>query len=113
MCERRILRLNLTSILCSEFYGHDWLQTCRYKTRELWGLFAEVREKLSFVGFRIEVIYIFLKNEVLNKCRYLTNVYTYKKINNIFLKFHHYLLRAPKTIEIGWIFNSEERESKT
>ena len=23
MCERRILRLNLTSILCSEFYGHD------------------------------------------------------------------------------------------
>ena len=39
------LRLNLTSYLCSEFYGHDWLQTWRYKTRDLWGLFAEVREK--------------------------------------------------------------------
>ena len=46
-----VLALNLTSYLCSEFYGHDWLQTCRYKTRELWGLFAEVREK-SVVGFR-------------------------------------------------------------
>ena len=22
-------------ILCREFYGHDCLQTCRYKTREL------------------------------------------------------------------------------
>ena len=26
---------NLISILCSEFYGHDCLQTCRCKTREL------------------------------------------------------------------------------
>ena len=25
---------NLTSYKCSEFYGHDWLQNCRYKTRE-------------------------------------------------------------------------------
>ena len=41
----------LTSYLCSKFYGHDWLQTCRYKTRELWGLFAEVREK-SVLGLR-------------------------------------------------------------
>ena len=24
--------VNLTSILCSQLYGHDWLQTCRYKT---------------------------------------------------------------------------------
>ena len=31
MCKRCILRSNLTSYLCSEFYGHDWLQTCRYK----------------------------------------------------------------------------------
>ena len=29
------LRLNLTSYLCSEFYGHDWLQTYRCKTRQL------------------------------------------------------------------------------
>ena len=36
--------------VCSEFYSHDWLQTCRYKTRELWSLFAEVREK-SILGF--------------------------------------------------------------
>ena len=42
--------LNLISYLCSEFYGHDWLQTCRYKTRVLWRSFAKVREK-SFFGF--------------------------------------------------------------
>ena len=41
----------LTSYLCSKFYGHDCLQTCRYKTRELGGLFAEVREK-SVLGLR-------------------------------------------------------------
>ena len=35
-------------------------------------------------------------NEVLNICRYVKNFYTYKKINNIFLKFHHYLLRMQK-----------------
>ena len=43
-------KVNLTSYLCSVFYVHDWLQTCGYKTRELWGLFAEVREK-SVLGF--------------------------------------------------------------
>ena len=60
-----------------------------------------------------EIIYIFRKNAVLNICRYLKGFYTYKKINNIFLKFHYYLLRMPKIIEIGWIFHSEKRESKT
>ena len=39
------VKFQLTSILCSEFYGHDWPQTYRYKSRELWDLFAEVREK--------------------------------------------------------------------
>ena len=34
--------------------------------------------------------------------------YTYKKTNNIFLKFHHYLFGMPKIIEIGWIFHSEK-----
>ena len=29
------------------------------------------------------------------------NFIPYKKINNIFLKFHHSLLRMPKSIEIG------------
>ena len=60
-----------------------------------------------------EVIYIFRKNAVLNICRYLKGSYTYKKINNIFLKFHYYLLRMPNIIEIGWIFYSEKRKSKT
>ena len=50
-CYSCILRLNLTSYLWTEFYGHAWIQTCRYKTRELWGLFAKVREK-SVLGFR-------------------------------------------------------------
>ena len=31
-----------------QFYRHDWLPICRYKTREFWGLFAEVREKSVF-----------------------------------------------------------------
>ena len=30
-----------------------------------------------------------------------TLFYTYKKTNNIFLKFHHYLLRMQKIVEIG------------
>ena len=67
MCYPCILRLNLTSYLCSDFYGHDWFQTCRYKTRGLWGLFAE--EKILSYGF--EIIDIFCKNAVLNICRYL------------------------------------------
>ena len=38
-----------------------------------------------------EVIYIFRKNAVLNICRYFKGFYTYKKINNIFLKFDYSL----------------------
>ena len=61
-----------------------------------------------------EVIFIFRKNDVSNICRYLKRFYTYKKINKIFLKFHYYLLlRMQKIAEIGWIFHSEKRESKT
>ena len=45
--DRTILSLWDFSYLCSEFYGLDWLQTCR---RELWGLCAEIREK-SVLGF--------------------------------------------------------------
>ena len=52
-------------------------------------------------------------NEALNICRYLKNVSTYKKIIDIFLKFHHYLLRMRKIIEIGWLVHSKKRESKT
>ena len=65
------------------------------------------------MSWDFEVIYISRKNEVLNICRYLKSFYTYKKINNIFLKFHYYLFSMPKIIEIGWIFHSEKRESKT
>ena len=50
---------------------------------------------------------------VLNICLYLKGSYTYKKINNISLKFHYYLLRIPKIVEIGWIFHSKKRKSKT
>ena len=39
--------------------------------------------------------------------------YTYKKINNSFLKFDHFLLRRPKIIEIGQIFPAEKRDWKT
>ena len=65
------------------------------------------------LSWDFEVIFIFRKNEVLKICRYLKRFYTYKKINNIFLKFHYYLLRMQKIVEIGWIFYSEKRESKT
>ena len=34
-------------------------------------------------------------------CRFLKRFYTYKKINNIFLKFNHFLLWMPKVAEIG------------
>ena len=56
--------------------GHDWLQTFKYKTRELWGLFAEVRKKN--LSWDFEVIYIFRKIAVLNICRYLRGFYTYQ-----------------------------------
>ena len=36
--------------MCGDVYGHDWLQTCRNKAKELKWLFAEVSEK-SVVGF--------------------------------------------------------------
>ena len=37
------------------------------------------------------------KNGVLTICRYLKRFYTYKKINNLFLKFDHSLLRMSKS----------------
>ena len=65
------------------------------------------------LSWDFEVIYIFRKNAVLNICRYLKGFYIYKKTNNIFLKFHHYLFGMSEIIEIGWIFHSKKRESKT
>ena len=53
------------------------------------------------LSWDFEVIFIFRKNEVFNICRYLKSFFTYKKINNIFLKFHHCLLRMQKIVEIG------------
>ena len=53
------------------------------------------------LSWNFEVIFIFRKTEVLNICLYLKSFYTYKKINNIFLQFHHYLLRMQQIVEIG------------
>ena len=58
------------------------------------------------LSWDFEVICIFSKNAVLNICRYLKGFYIYKKISNIFIKFHYYLLSMPKIIEIGWIRNA-------
>ena len=65
------------------------------------------------LSWDFEVICIFSKNVVSNICRYLKGFYIYKKTNNIFLKFHHYEFGMPEIIEIGWIFNSKKRKSKT
>ena len=43
-------------------------------------------------------------------CRYLRRFYTYKKINNIFLKLDHSLLRLPKIMEIGLTIPAENRD---
>ena len=65
------------------------------------------------LSWDFEAIYIFSKNAVLSICRYLKGFYIYKKTNTIFLKFHHYLFGIPKIIEIGLIFHSQKRKSKT
>ena len=71
-------------------------QTIELKSSE-----AYLRKLGKNLSWDFEAIFIFRKNEVLNICRYLKSFYTYKKINNIFLKFHHYLLRMQKIVEIG------------
>ena len=52
------------------------------------------------LSWDFEVILFFCKNAVLNICWYLKRFYSYKKINNIVLKFHYSSVRMPKTIEI-------------
>ena len=52
------------------------------------------------LSWDFEAISFFCKNAVLNICRYLKRFYSYKKINNIVLKFHYSSVRMPKTIEI-------------
>jgi len=64
------------------------------------------------LSWDFEAIYISSKNAVLNICQYLKGFYIYKKTNNIFLTFHHYLFGLPKIMEIGRIFRSEKRKSK-
>ena len=44
----------------------------------------------------------FCKHEVFNRGQYLKHFCTYKKINNIFVKFNHSLLKMPKIIEISY-----------
>ena len=88
----------MTNILWSDFYGHDCLQLAEIKLESSGAYLLKLGKNLSR---DFEVIFIFRKNEVLNICRYLKRFYTYKKINNIFLTFHHYLLRMQKIVEIG------------
>ena len=57
-----------------------------------------------------KLLTFFVKNVVLNICRCLKRFYTYKKINNSFLKFDYSFLRMPKIIEIGQIFLAEIRD---
>ena len=67
------------------------------------------------LSWDFEAIFIFRKNEVLNICRYLKSFYTFKKINNIFLKFHHYLLRMQKVVEMVESFilkNSNQKHNQ-
>ena len=64
------------------------------------GAYLPKLEKSLSKGFEIIDIF-FCKNAVLNMCRYLKRFYTYKKITSIFLKFDHFLLGMPKTMEIG------------
>ena len=88
----------MTNILWSDFYGHDCLQLAEIKLESSGAYLLKLGKNLSR---DFEVIFIFRKNEVLNICQYLKRFYTYKKINNIFLTFHHYLLRMQKIVEIG------------
>ena len=58
---------------------------------------------LVFQNIKVAAMLVFQTNSVgvelishVNVCRYLKRFYTYKKINNSFLKFDHSLLRMPK-----------------
>ena len=62
------------------------------------------------LSWDFEVNYIFCQNAVLKEFRYLKRFYTYKKINNIFLKFHYFLLEMPEIIYIGYIVPAERRD---
>ena len=103
MCYCCILRLiNLTSNWCSEFSSTVTIdfQFADTKLESSEAYLPKLEKNLSFSkGF--EIIDIFCKNAVLNICRYLKRFYTYKKINSIFLKIDHSLLRMPKLMEIG------------
>ena len=67
------------------------------------------------MSWDFEVIYIFRKNAVLNICRYLKGFYTYKKINNILLKFYYYLLRnlkIKKSVESFILKNANRKHNE-
>ena len=68
------------------------------KLESLEAYLPKLKKNLSY-GFKI--IDIFCKNVVLNIYRYLKRFYTYKKINNNFLKFENSLLRMPKLMAIS------------
>ena len=68
------------------------------KLETLEAYLPKLKKNLSY-GF--EIINIFCKNVVLNICQYLKRFYTYKKINNNFLKFENSLLRMAKLMTIS------------
>ena len=65
------------------------------------------------LSYGFEIIDIFCKNAVLKICRYLKRFYTYKKINNIFLKFDNSVLKDAKNHGNRLIILAEKRDSKT
>ena len=62
---------------------------------------AHLRKLKKNLSYGLEIIEIFCKNVVLNICRYLKPFYTYKKINNNFLKLENSLFRMPKLMAIS------------
>ena len=62
---------------------------------------AYLRKLKKNLSYGFEIINIFCKNVVLNICQYLKRFYTYKKINNNFLKFENSLLRMAKLMTIS------------
>ena len=88
----------MTSYLCSEYTVTIDFKFADVKIESSEAYLPKLEKNLSS-GF--EIIDIFCKNTVLNVYRYLKRVFTNEKINSIFLKFDHSLLRMPKIMEIG------------
>ena len=65
----------------------------------------EILKLFTFPTFKIHFYILYI-------CKYLKWFYTYKTINDVFLKFRS-LLTMPKITEIGQIVPAEKHDSKT